>query len=435
MVAVNLLSQNSSTDAIARQRKLAELLQAQSMQQDDPAAAAPGGLVIPQGPLHGLAKLAEALSGAYIGKQADKAEDTKNINNNQALARVLQAGSEKPLPQGFVGPPTASQQAGGGMNGMLAQALKEAQTNPDMGGIQTALFEQKLKTSIPEWGETKDAMGNPIAYNKLDPSQSKPIGAPSGPAASGVAGGSQLSGEDYLKTLPPQTAQQVKALVEGRMQFPGGFALKSPYWQQMISAVSSYDPSFDMVNYNARAKTRQDFTSGKSAQNINALNTVIGHLQTLGDASDKLGNRSIPAWNTVANIAESASGDPRVKNFDATKKAVVDELTRAWRQTGGSEGDIKSWSDTIGASNSPEQLHGVISQIGDLLESKVNSLGEQYNQGMGTTKNPIRLVTPNAQKALDTLRQRSGAAPQAPQQTGPNPQDIVDELRKRGVVQ
>jgi len=230
------------------------------------------------------------------------------------------------------------------------------------------------------------------------------------PFGAGTAGGNPNGpkGEDYLATLPGPVAAQVKALAEGRMAFPGGFALKSPYWQQMISAVSQYDPSFDAVNYNARQKTRNDFTSGKSATSINALNTVIGHLQTLSDAADGLNNSSIPGVNKLTNFLASNTGDPRVKVFNTAKKAVVDELTRAYRGTGGSEADIKSWAENIDAANSPEQLHSVIAQMGHLLESKVTALGEQYNQGMGTTANPIQLVTPHARGVLTKLEQRMG---------------------------
>jgi hypothetical protein len=231
-----------------------------------------------------------------------------------------------------------------------------------------------------------------------------------------------VHGADFLKTLAPAEADQVKALAEGRMAFPAGFALKSPYWQRMITNVSQYDPSFDAVNYNARSKTRNDFTSGKSAQSINALNTVIGHLETLSDAADKLNNTNYPSVNSVTNWIASQTGDPRIKQFDATKKAVVDELTRVYRGAGGSEGDIKMWSDQINAANSPDQLHGVIGQVGDLLKSKMDALGEQYKQGMGTTEVPIRLTTPKAEKALEVLRARAGgqqpSAQSAPQSGG-----------------
>jgi hypothetical protein len=224
----------------------------------------------------------------------------------------------------------------------------------------------------------------------------------------GQNGENGLTGEQLLASLPRQTADQVKALAEGRMQFPAGFSAKSPYWQNMISLVSQYDPSFDAVNFNARASTRKAFTSGKEAASVNALNTVLGHLDSLGQAADDLNNSSVPLWNSVTNYLASSTGDPRVKKFEATKKAVVDELTRAWRGSGGSEGDIKSWSSTLDAAASPEQLHGVIGQLGELLESKISALNDQYGKGMGTTSGGLNLLSPHSAEVLKRIKKRAG---------------------------
>jgi hypothetical protein len=91
-------------------------------------------------------------------------------------------------------------------------------------------------------------------------------------------GDTAKTGEDYLKTIPPSLAGQVRALAEGRRAFPTGTALRSPAVQQLIAAATQYDPTLDAANAATRVATRKDFTSGKSAQNITALNTVIGHL-------------------------------------------------------------------------------------------------------------------------------------------------------------
>jgi hypothetical protein len=165
-----------------------------------------------------------------------------------------------------------------------------------------------------------------------------------GNAGPGGTNAGTVSGDALLQSLPKPIADQVRALAEGRMNFPGGFALKSPYWQNMISLVSQYDPSFDAVNYGARSKTRNDFTAGKSAQQANALNTVIGHLGQLSDAADSLKNTSFPYYNTAANFLAKQTGDPRINQFNITRKAVVDELTRVYRGTGGSEKDIETWT-------------------------------------------------------------------------------------------
>jgi hypothetical protein len=178
----------------------------------------------------------------------------------------------------------------------------------------------------------------------------------------------------------------------------------------MLSAVSQYDPSFEAANYNARSKTRNDFTSGKSAQTVNALNTVLGHLGDLSDSAAGLNNFGgmLTPLNTVTNAVSSATGDPRVKEFDANKKAVVDEMTRVYRGTGGSEADIKTWSDALNSAGSPAQLQGVIGKISELLQSKINALGDQYTQGMGTINQHSSFISPKSQQTLMKLSQRAG---------------------------
>lgn len=239
---------------------------------------------------------------------------------------------------------------------------------------------------------------------------------PGGGAGGSPPGDTSLRGDDYIKSLPSAMQMQVKALADGRMQFPSGFALKSDYWQKMLQAVSQYDPDFDAVNFNARAQTRKDFTSGKSAQNITSFNTAIGHLGTLEKAANDLGNRWNPTYNTVANWAESAKGDPRIVNFNTARQAVADELTRAFRGSGGNVADIKGWEESINSSNSPEQLHAAIEQAVNLLGSRIDSVGEQYRRGMGTTADITELLSPAAKKTLEAL---------------PNGKEILDEAGMR----
>lgn len=224
----------------------------------------------------------------------------------------------------------------------------------------------------------------------------------------------KIHGNDFLKLIPQNVASQVKALAEGRQAFPSGYALRTPYWQKMIGLVAQYDPTFDAVNYNARSKTRNDFTSGKAAQNINALNTVMGHLKKLKDAANALGNVSgfwgATTANSIKNSLEQSRGDPRITNFNTDRKAVVDELTRVYRQMGGSEQDIKSWEANLNASGSPEQLNGAIAQIASLLQSKINALGQQYSKGMGTTTSGLQLLNPDAQAAFKYITGSSGTS-------------------------
>lgn len=230
--------------------------------------------------------------------------------------------------------------------------------------------------------------------------------APTSPAAAAASAGAVPNGEDFLKTIPKPVADQVKALAEGRMAFPAGFALKSPYWQNMISMVSQYDPNFDAVNYNARANTRKDFTSGQSSRSLNALNTVMGHLDELDKAASGLNNTGFTYWNQAVN-AVKGSVDPdlkaRLNKFNLTKQAVVDEMERAYRGAGGSQAGIDAWKKTLSDADSYTALRASIQQGVKLLESKIQALGDTYSKGMGTTAEGIELLAPHARDTFNRL--------------------------------
>ena len=227
---------------------------------------------------------------------------------------------------------------------------------------------------------------------------------------------SQIHGDELLKVLPNTVASQVKALSEGRMAFPAGFALKSPYWQKMITLVSQYDPSFDAVNYQARNATRKDFTQGKSADNITALNTAIAHLGTLAENFNKMNNSRFPLYNKVANAAGNALGNEAIqKNYaavGANAEAVAHELAKVFRTTGMSEAEIRAWKEKISENASPAQQAGIIQEAISLMEGRLNALTERYNQGMGTTKEPLQLLTLRSQNTIKKLLRVTGGVQQ-----------------------
>lgn len=236
-----------------------------------------------------------------------------------------------------------------------------------------------------------------------------PIGAPAlggnapGGATPASAQAAEVHGQDLLQNLPQPIGAQVKALAEGRQPFPGGFAMKSPYWQTMLSLVGQYDPNFDMVNFNARSGVRKDFTSGKSAISLNALNTVGGHLDELEKAVDALHNSNFTPYNMVANPVKKAFGATDVTNFQTVLQTVMPELERAYRGSGGSEGSLQRWQSALAGTNGYNQQKAAIKELATLLNSKIDSLGDQYSKGMGTTSNGLQLLSPKAQAVFSRL--------------------------------
>lgn len=227
-----------------------------------------------------------------------------------------------------------------------------------------------------------------------------------GGGASGGQGGTVQSGptgDDFLKGLPPAIAGQVKAIAEGRQAPPTSMALRSPMGQQLMAAVTQYDPTFDATNYGARAGVRNDFTRGKAAQAVNAMNTAIGHAGTLLDAADALNNTPFPILNSALNAGAQAIGDPRIQQFNVARNALAGELTKAFRGSPGSEKDIQEAQSSLNAAGSPEQMKAAIGQAMKLLASKKESLAEQYRKGFGAKSEP-NFLDPHAQAALQKLQ-------------------------------
>ncbi len=217
-------------------------------------------------------------------------------------------------------------------------------------------------------------------------------------------------GDAFLATIPQQSAM-VKSLAEGKQPWPSAFALRTPYWQDLMQKVFQYDPTFDtaQASNNARVKTRIDFTSGKSAQTINALNTVVGHVGNLAAIGDQLGNSSLDFVNAARNMV-TPGGTVRgaaINNFNLAKQAVASELTRVYRQAGGSEKDIEGWQASINAAKSPAELQGAWKTIGGLLNSKLEAMQTQVDQGLGIGK--IQIVTPEARQHLNRLEGNASA--------------------------
>ena len=85
---------------IDRQRKLADMLQQQSMQPLGQEAI--GGVAIRRSPLEGLAKMAQAYAGQRVSESATESEKALSRKYAQSLADTLKAAQENPAQAGEI---------------------------------------------------------------------------------------------------------------------------------------------------------------------------------------------------------------------------------------------------------------------------------------------------------------------------------------------
>lgn len=291
-------------------------------------------------------------------------------------------------------------------------------TNPHTGTVEPIYQAPSKPQFVPNvspnaYGVAQPGFVDPLNKKAFD-IQGNPLTA--APGATGQQSTNpDVTGDDFLKTLPKAQADQIKGITEGRISPPGSFALKTPYWQKMLTDVAQYEPGFDLTKWSARNATAKDFASGKSAQNITSFNTAIGHLDTLDKQIDKLGNTDFPSFNSVANWVKTQAGNTEFQKaktaFETSRQAVTDELTRAFRGSGGNVHDIKGWEEKINSASSPAALHEATKSAIELLRSRIESVGDQYNRGMNTKTEPVKLLSPKAQEAVGRLSGESAPEP------------------------
>lgn len=238
--------------------------------------------------------------------------------------------------------------------------------------------------------------------------------------SAGQIDNSGLQGDDFLKSLPPARQNVIKSIVEGRTQLSPRL-LSGKQGLALLSDAQQYDPTFDTVNYNTRNKTRAEFTTGKAAQNITALNTAIGHMSDLAKAYDDLGNSDGSyvghAYNYVKNEASRMGSAPKLKALELNAHAVAEELSRVFKGASISDAEVRSWESTISHANGPSEAKAILKKGLDLLQSRLDALGSQYEQGMGKAKDPLLLLNPKAQEKLKKMRELVGDDTPTPDQT------------------
>lgn len=370
--------------------------------QGGPAAppAAPMGAppAVPEVPLaQRIANIGPGLMGIGAAMQGDMGHlATANAKQDQALQL-----------QRLQGNATARLLASKGASMPEIQAAISA--GPDTVKALLGQYMGKDKFAVTQTGEVEDQYGGKRKIFKIfnaNDGTFKDIPANSADEAKAAAG------DGGMPDLNDAQKNRVQAIIDGREPYPG--QSRAPDAAKIRAAVHATDPQFDAVNYKSREQTRQKFTKGKGADNLTAFNTAIGHLGTLDKSIDELNNSGFPAWNKyVANpVAEQFDSKYQkgLKDFQTARTAVADELTRAFRGSGGNVHDIIQWEKAINAADSPVALKAAVRAAAELLGSRITAVGDEYNRGMGTTKDPLELLNPKAADAFKRLQENDRPA-------------------------
>lgn len=247
----------------------------------------------------------------------------------------------------------------------------------------------------------------------------------------GVPGAQGKTGDEFLATLPPGVAAQIKAVGTYRQPAPAGRT--SPTGIKFMTLVNQAYPSYDASQYGAKTKARNDFTTGKNGNTVRSLNVAVQHLDQLGQLSEAMGNGDVQMVNKIGNYFATQTGKPAPSNFNAAKQIVGDEIVKAIVGAGGGVSDREEAAHNISAASSPQQLAGVIKTYQGLLSGQLSGLKQQYEKSTGLNDFEDYLA-PETKAKLQAHAQGGQAAP-APHGGDITPEAARAELARRRAAQ
>jgi hypothetical protein len=294
----------------------------------------------------------------------------------------------------------------------IAQLKTMSMSPEDQAKLQASVPVDKIEMNSWLAAHPKGTPADFMAYKaKLVPAFNFSLqanGVPlSGAPAAAAAG---KTGGDLISSVPATIRPTVTAVLEGRQSPPGSFALKTPYWQNVMNNVYALDPQWN----EQRAQLRKAYTVGPQSKEINAINTAVGHVGVMNDAIDALNNGDVKVLNAIGNRLGVETGQDPVTTFNTIVHRVGPEIAKAYIGAGGSAGERGSDEKDFDPSLGPKQLRSNVGITAELLRSKISSLANQWdeNKSQGMPSFQDRFIMPAAQQTIDRLSPQSANAPQ-----------------------
>lgn len=336
--------------------------------------------------------IALGTQGLAQGSQADTAYATSQKEEKQRLDGINQTVKYLQSNPAFKDLVPLAQSGDVPIGSLLSEAFSRAKGNPPQ--APQYIKQDDGSVLVAQDGKITTGYTPPAA----DPANAPPVVGftPDGQV-------DPVAQDAFLNTLDPQFANIVKGVANYELDPAKITTLRGDQRQKLIEAVKAYDPTYDGSQFGVKVAARKDFTSGQSAQNLKAANTLIGHLDELKKASIALDNGSIPLLNAGGNLWKQNTGDSRPTTYGVASQASADELAKVFKGGGASDVEsIKGWQSKLDVNASPEQQGAAIKEAVSLLESRVAALRDQYQQAMGKPAD-FSFLSNKAAKALQDL--------------------------------
>jgi len=249
--------------------------------------------------------------------------------------------------------------------------------------------------------------------------------------------------DEFLKTLNPEVAREVKAIAEYDRkpytigQHGGMYNRRNRMVMDMVNQYSR--GQYSESDFSVRRDVKKEFSqAGVTGKNMTALDTLYGHIGDLHEAAQALQTGNVTKLNEWSQAVRNQTGDPRVIDFNTARTAVADEMARAMKGAQISDTEIAHWKELFNAADAPEKVQAVITRAFHLLDEREKAIKSKFKidmkQDYGDFISPANKAKRDFIKANPLVSK--GANPEAGPPTGggnaaPTPQEALEELKRR----
>lgn len=254
----------------------------------------------------------------------------------------------------------------------------------------------EYKASLAEHQKQQNALALEQAKQPHEPMNPTHLSARSVGAKTGNAQVDAMTPEEAQRALErnkerpatinvnsnPENMASNAELIANYQQAPlSGFAMSKPEGQAIMAQVHKLNPDYHSEYYNNFNKTETDATTGKIGSSANALNTMIGHLSVLDQASDALKNNDFQMLNRLANAIGVQTGNSAVTTYRTIVHRIGPEVEKAYIGAGGTGTERGANEQDFDPNMAPQQIKDNVRISASLADSKIKALQSQYQRG------------------------------------------------------
>jgi hypothetical protein len=226
---------------------------------------------------------------------------------------------------------------------------------------------------------------------------------------------SPTANPEVLEGLSKPDAELVKAIAEGRRKFLP-LQRNNAYNRRIMERVHEYDPQADETDFSRRQRTANFFavgTQGGGGQNIAAMNTWAQHMDEYLRLTQELGLGRFTTANEAYNFLTahgftSKEAQKKLGALSVAQKAVADEGAKVFAGSNSALADRKAWEDRFGLETPANVALAKAKEVQKLVEGRLNSVANQYNEGMKTRHEPSRFIAPKTREIMDRINGAEG---------------------------